>query len=124
MTVDGFGMSATFADYDNDGDLDIYIAGMYSEAGQWLFDKKEMLPVPRWVDHIRKHVLGMLDSMTDGNRLLRNNGDGTFTEIAKQSGVDHGQFSWCSPFLDFDNDGHLDIYTVNGFWSGADTKDL
>ena len=124
VAVDGFGMSVTWGDYDNDGDLDVYLAGMYSDAGQWIFQRDELLPVPNFIRGIRDRVLGMLDYMTDGNRLLRNEGNGSFTEVAKQCGVDYGQFAWCSPWIDFDNDGDLDIYSVNGFWTGPDTDDL
>ena len=124
VAVDGFGMSVSFGDYDNDGDMDVYLSGMYSNAGQWIFNKKELLPVPDFVDHIRQNVFGMLDYMTDGNRLLRNEGNGKFTEVAKKAGVDYGQFAWASPWFDFDNDGFLDLYCNNGFWTGPDTDDL
>jgi hypothetical protein len=122
VAVDGFGMSAAFGDYDNDGDLDLYLAGMYSNAGQWIFRREELLPgdlLKPW----RERVLGTLDYMTDGNRLLRNDGNGRFSEVARQAGVDYGQFAWGSPWVDFDNDGHLDLYCCNGYWSGVSPED-
>jgi len=117
-----FGMSAAFGDYDNDGDLDLFAPGMYSNAGQWLFKRREMLPVPWFLAGLRNRVLGTLDGMTDGNRLLRNDG-GRFSEVARAAGVDYGQFAWGGVWVDFDNDGYLDLYGANGFWSGPDAED-
>src|SRR5688572_25770156 len=49
------------------------------------------------------------------NQLLRNNGNGTFTDVSKQSGIqDHsGRFAVSAAFLDFDRDGWLDLYVAN-----------
>jgi hypothetical protein len=122
VAVDGFGMSAAFGDYDNDGDLDLYLAGMYSNAGQWIFKRDELLP-GEMLRGIRERVLGTLDAMTDGNRLLRNEGGGRFADVARAAGVDYGQFAWGSPWVDFDNDGILDLYSCNGYWSGTNPED-
>ncbi len=122
VAVDGFGMSASFGDFDNDGDLDVYLAGMYSNAGQWIFKREELLPGPFLVK-FRDQVLPLLDTMTDGNRLLRNEGDGRFTDVARPAGVDYGQFAWGSPWVDLDNDGRLDLYGCNGYWTGQSAED-
>ncbi len=124
VDVATFGMSSCFGDYDNDGDLDLFLAGMYSNAGQWIFKRKELLPVPWMLSFIRNRVLGTLDGMTDGNRLLRNDGDGRFTEVAAAAGVEYGQWAWGSPWVDIDNDGWLDVYCCNGYWTGPDEEDL
>ena len=49
------------------------------------------------------------------NQLLRNNGDATFTDVSKQSGIlDHARrFAVSAAFLDFDRDGWLDLYVAN-----------
>ena len=49
------------------------------------------------------------------NQLLRNNGDGTFADVSKQSGIqDHsGRFAVSAAFLDYDRDGWLDLYIAN-----------
>ena len=59
-----------------------------------------------------------------GNSLFANRGDGTFEEVGAQADVELGRWAWSSDFFDFDNDGHEDLYVVNGFITNEDTKDL
>ncbi|MEK7469513.1 MAG: VCBS repeat-containing protein [Planctomycetota bacterium] len=119
----GFGMSTAFGDIDNDGDFDIYFSNMYSNTN-WIFQRTEILPMPWFLHWLRTQILGTLDSMTLGNTLCLNNGDGTFSNITANSGVDYGQWAWGSEFIDYDADGDLDIYCANGFISGTDAEDL
>ena len=51
--------------------------------------------------------------------LYRNNGDGTFTDVADQAGIADPRGGWGSLFADYDNDGYLDLYITRGGWSGA-----
>ncbi|MDE0018381.1 MAG: FG-GAP-like repeat-containing protein [Candidatus Poribacteria bacterium] len=51
--------------------------------------------------------------------LYRNNGDGTFTNVAEQAGIADPRGGWGSLFADYDNDGSLDLYITRGGWSGA-----
>jgi hypothetical protein len=53
-----------------------------------------------------------------GNRLYENNGDGTFVDVTDVAGVREGFWGWGACFADFNNDGHLDIFHVNG-WRDA-----
>lgn len=48
------------------------------------------------------------------NRLYRNNGDGTFNQVAETAGVDQNLNSQDAMWADFNNDGYLDLYVVNG----------
>jgi hypothetical protein len=59
-----------------------------------------------------------------GNSLYRNNGDGTFTDVTMDAGVEMGRWAWSSDFVDFDNDGHEDLFIQNGYVTGPDTHDL
>ncbi len=80
--------------------------------------------------------LAVLDSDRDGRLdivlrnfhqpagMLRNDGDGTFTDISDSAGVRDGQWGWAAQFLDYDNDGWLDLYAVNGFITGPIEDDL
>ncbi len=49
------------------------------------------------------------------NVLYRNNGDGTFTDISTKAGLAGGNDRWGAGccFLDFDRDGHLDLFVAN-----------
>ena len=51
--------------------------------------------------------------------LYRNNGNGTFTNVADQAGIADPRGGWGSLFADYDNDGFLDLYITRGGWSGA-----
>ncbi|RKU06689.1 hypothetical protein C6503_25625 [Candidatus Poribacteria bacterium] len=51
--------------------------------------------------------------------LYRNNGDGTFTDVAEQAGIADPRGGWGSLFADYDNDGYLDLYITRSGWSGA-----
>ena len=50
--------------------------------------------------------------------LYRNNGDGTFTDVAEQAGIADPRGGWGSLFADYDNDGYPDLYITRGGWSG------
>jgi hypothetical protein len=75
---------ATMVDVNNDGFLDIYLCS----------------------------VSGLLD-FKGHNELFINNGDGTFTEKAKEYGLDFKGYSTQSYFFDYDKDDDLDVYIVN-----------
>ena len=84
------GMGGSVADYDNDGDLDWFVSAIASEE----------------VDN----------PGFDGNRLYRNLGDGSFEDVTDAAGVRIGGWGWGSCFADFNNDGLLDIFHVNGWY--------
>jgi len=75
-------MTATVGDFDNDGDMDIYMTNTSS-------------PFKR-------------------GQLLVNNGDGTFSQMAEEYGVDVFGWTWGAVWIDFDNDTDQDLYVANG----------
>lgn len=83
-------MGAAVGDYDNDGDLDWFVSSIF-DAG---------VPAGNWGG--------------SGNRLYRNDGQGGFSDATAAAGVREAGWGWGSCFADFDSDGWLDLYVVNG----------
>jgi len=101
----GYAMGVDFSDYDNDGDLDLYVTKMSSTAGNRLLD--------------RTGAIGRLRELASGNTLYRNVG-GKFEDAAFAFPAG---WAWGGGFLDIDNDGWEDLYSPNGHMSGASEKD-
>ena len=91
------GMGAAVGDYDNDGDLDWFVTAIAAED------------VPQ-------------DNGFNGNRLYRNAGNGAFEDVTDAAGVRIGGWGWGACFADFNNDGHLDIFHVNGWYDARFAK--
>jgi len=47
------------------------------------------------------------------NKLYKNNGDGTFTEVSHKAGVDDPAWGMAAGAIDYDNDGDIDLYVLN-----------
>ncbi len=78
------GFNLVQGDYNNDGFLDLYVA-----RGTW--------------GHLRQRP-----------SLLRNNGDGTFTDVTQEAGLMDPVSSFTASWADYDNDGHLDLFVCCG----------
>ncbi|PIE36770.1 MAG: hypothetical protein CSA54_03375 [Gammaproteobacteria bacterium] len=96
VITDENGMGSALADYDNDGDLDWFVTGVYDVS-----PKRIAMNTALWGG--------------SGNRLYRNLGNGQFEDVTSEAGVRDGGWGWASCFADFNNDGHLDIFHVNGY---------
>jgi hypothetical protein len=120
----GAGMGCIFGDYDNDGNIDIYSCNMYSNSRWIVFHDDYPLPVPWYFLIFRERIHYILDEMTRGNSMLRNQGDGTFVDVSDKLEVRDTDWAWGCAFLDHDNDGDLDLYAVNGMVSGEEKDDL
>jgi len=57
-----------------------------------------------------------IPSAKGANVLLARQPDGTYTDIAKETGLDIGGWSWDVKIEDFDLDGYRDVYVTNGHW--------
>jgi hypothetical protein len=121
----GAAMGLSWGDYDNDGDLDLFVSNMYANSRWALFHPEFPPPVPWYLLWIpRSDIHRIVDELTHGSTLLRNNGDGTFTDISDAAGVRDAQWGWGAEFFDYDNDGRLDVYAVNGFVTGVLLDDV
>ena len=126
------GRGSAWADYDGDGDLDLFTMGSFSGLALYRNDGKDFSEHAEEAGLVGKAGMGCLfgDFDNDGdpdlyivrdgwygaspNSLYRNEGNGTFADIGSTSGVaDEGSgFTTC--WGDLDNDGNLDLVVTNG----------
>jgi hypothetical protein len=107
----GFGMGASFGDFDNDLDLDLYVSNMFSKAGLRIIDQ-----------------VGLQDERfrwsAEGNLLFENQDGDSFDFISGDNSpfaaVAQADWSWGGQFCDFDNDGFLDLYVPNGYFTAPE----
>jgi tetratricopeptide (TPR) repeat protein len=120
--------SAAFADYDNDGFLDLYIVKeggdiLYRNAGKGIFENvtykarvgsKTGGNKALFFDMDHDGDLDLYETRSNSNLMFRNNGDGTFQEQAEKMGLScKNANSQEAAFGDFDDDGDIDLFTVN-----------
>ena len=125
--------TAAWADYDLDGDLDLYIGNettdtfvapgqLFHNQGDGTFaDVAPTAGVDQYA-HAKAVVWGDYDgdrwpdlyvsNLGQPNRLYHNQGDGTFADVAPTLGVVSPRASFPTWFWDFDNDGHLDLFVA------------
>jgi len=99
------GAGAAFLDYDNDGDLDLYVANYVQFTEE-----------SHRVHYVKGYPMyaGPRDFPPEPDQLYRNNGDGTFTDVSLETGIGthagSGMGMVCS---DYDNDGDTDVFVLN-----------
>ena len=100
-------MGASWGDFNNDGDLDLYVSNMYSKAGTRIVAQ---------LDGVDERV-----SVSARGNFLYENTDGKFEQVAgtgdEDQHVSSVGWSFGGQFADFDNDGQLDLYVPSGFYS-------
>jgi tetratricopeptide (TPR) repeat protein len=114
----GAGMSVSWLDYDRDGRQDLYVADMWTAAGQRIAMQEKFQP------NASEEVRGLYRRHAMGNRLFRNRGEGKFEDEGAASGTLLGKWAWSSDAWDFDHDGYPDLYIANGMISGPRRGDL
>ncbi len=141
--LDGWGpaFTASWVDYDNDGRLDLYVAfnlgslferktknRLFHNNGDGTFtdvtDSAGLVTEwptigHTWGDYDNDGRPDLFVSNSIGkSQLFHNNGDGTFTDVSREAGIDmYGLGSICY-WIDYDNDGWLDL--VQNVWSDSE----
>ena len=133
-----FSQRTNLVDIDNDGDLDAFVChdvdgnhNYRNDGNQNMvldFNLIETLNLAGnyaslWVDYDNDgdtdmHLTKCRQGSTPGdpertNAMYRNNGDGTYTEVAATINLDDNEQSWATVWQDFDNDGDFDAFCVN-----------
>lgn len=140
----GCALATVFTDYDGDFDSDLLVV---NDFGQWILpnallenNQSSFLNVsPSTQMDIGLYGMGIAVGDYDHdldldyyitnlgeNVLLKNNGNGTFTNSTTEAGVEDSHVTedllatgWGTAFVDFDNDSDLDLYVVNGYVPAA-----
>jgi hypothetical protein len=98
----------TFFDYDSDGDLDLYI----TNTAKWTQEQKD--PEGRyWIG--AENLLKLVQSEPEKNVLYRNEGDGTFKDVTRETGVAGTGWGGDVAAFDADQDGDQDLFVTNMF---------
>jgi hypothetical protein len=144
-----YGLTAVFADVNNDGKPDLMVANdstpnyLYINKGNGTFEDasyasgyalnetgRETASMGIAVgDYLNRGLLDLYNTVfsDDYNPLYRNDGSGNFTDVSYQAGIAEVTIpflGWGTGFLDFDNDGWEDLFAANGHvYPGVDKSD-
>lgn len=107
-----YGMGVAVGDLDNDGNYDFLMSSVNFNASKRVKESCEI----NW------SVDGFVSAGTAGLRSFKGNNNKTFTETTERDGLEWvGEGAGGVTVVDYNNDGHQDIYLVNGLWSGSES---
>ena len=105
-----FSAGCAWSDYDRDGDLDLYVCNYVA----FMFRSTDRARSKRQYSTEQPYTLNPSAYRSLPNSLFRNNGDGTFTDVAAEAGVaDPNGRGLSAAWVDFDNDAWPDLYVAN-----------
>ena len=112
-------MGADMADLNNDGYPEIFVTDMLPRSDRRF---KTKTAFENW-DKYRLNVDNGYYHQFTRNVLQLNNGNSTFSEVGRLSGVHATDWSWGALIADFDNDGLNDLFVANGIYKDLTDQD-
>jgi len=118
---EGFWTGVAWADFDRDGHLDAYVCGYV----RYSYDPAKASETSRQFKAVVPYTLNPSSYPPERNLLLRNDGRGHFTDVAREAGVSNptGR-SLSAAWADFDGDGWPDLYVANDVSDNAMFRNL
>lgn len=118
-SISGASMGADLADINNDSWPDIFVTEMLPETNARL---KTVTTFENW-DRYQNSVQNDYYHQFTRNMLQLNNGDNTFSEVGRLTGMEATDWSWGALMFDMDNDGLKDVFVANGIYQDLTNQD-
>lgn len=118
-SISGASMGADLADINNDGWPDIFVTEMLPETNERI---KTVTTFENW-DRYQYSVSNDYHHQFTRNMLQLNNGDNSFSEVGRLTGMEATDWSWGALMFDMDNDGWKDVFVANGIYQDLTNQD-